>query len=54
MTERGRRVQNKPDAEIETTWDAANQRRADPNNGEYFKPVKGDKRAISFSAKASR
>ena len=43
MTERQQRVQKQTNAEIKTTWDAANQAAlADPNNGEYFKPVEGD------------
>ncbi|MCE0497431.1 MAG: hypothetical protein LV481_05730 [Methylacidiphilales bacterium] len=43
MTERQQRVQKQTNAYIKATWDVANQAAlADPNNGEYFKPVEGD------------
>lgn len=43
MTERQQKYVRDTNAHIKTTWDQANQAAlADPNNGEYFKPVEGD------------
>lgn len=43
MTERQQKMQRDMSTHVKTTWDSANQAAlADPNNGEYFKPVEGD------------